>query len=692
MNNLEGSAANVRNEARLLELLDRLGMSGRDFSVNEAFPHDRYRRSVEIPPPPPSSTSNRESFGIAVDHERWYAALISSDLGVWDWNMVDSFCYMSDQYIKMLVYKPEDWTSNVVEWTDRLHPDDVDHTTRAMQAHLDGYADFYAADIRLLTSAGTYKWVHTRGRMVEWDERGQPTRMIGTHTDIDQQKRAVEQLQQQAVLVDKAHDAIFVVDLSWIVTTWNKSSERLFGWDRNRAIGAKLDAVLAADQQKLREGFEHTLVAGEWTGELEFSRLGGEDAVGDCRLTLVADSQGEPSAIMAIITDITERKEIERQFFRAQRMESIGTMAGGIAHDLNNVLAPTLLYSDMLKQDLADDPAKLDQVAGIATSAQRAADLVSQLLNFAKGTQGNQLVLRLDRLILETVKIASETFDPGIEIRTEIADEVCVVEGDPTQLHQVLLNLCVNARDAMPDGGTLTIKAREELVSGAHPARAPKAKQGLFPLIEVIDSGVGIEPDVLPRIFDPFFTQKPSGTGIGLSSAQTIVHSHGGFIDVLSEPGQGSQFQVYLPASAKAGSEVIDLLGATEFRGDGHLVLVVDDEPIVRHVLAQMLTECEYEVLLASGGDEALELFNQHDEDIKTVLTDMKMPGMNGTTLLRTLRATNPNVRLVATSGVNTAGLAQEALAAGATEFVAKPYTTLDLLRALSNSRESAHK
>ncbi|UJH71693.1 hypothetical protein L0A91_01500 [Ornithinimicrobium sp. INDO-MA30-4] len=142
----------------------------------------------------------------------------------------------------------------------------------------------------------------------------------------------------------------------------------------------------------------------------------------------MADSQGEPSAIMAIITDITERKEIERQFFRAQRMESIGTMAGGIAHDLNNVLAPTLLYSDMLKQDLADDPAKLDQVAGIATSAQRAADLVSQLLNFAKGTQGNQLVLRLDRLILETVKIASETFDPGIEIRTEIADEVCVVE------------------------------------------------------------------------------------------------------------------------------------------------------------------------------------------------------------------------------------------------------------------------
>lgn len=680
------------NEARLIAMFANLKARAQEVDHEGASrPHfDLGSRDIADLPRTPAATREREAEAL-LHSDRWYFALVSSDLGVWDWNLLDGYHYMSDQYIHMLGFEVEEWSDSVTEWSDRIHPDDVVATSHALRAHLDGQSSIYSADFRIRTKSGHYKWVQTRGRAVRWDQQGRLTRMIGTHTDIDERKRGEEQLQQQAMLVENAHDAIFVVDLNRLVTTWNDSADRLFGWPRSEAIGTPLEEVLTADHERLCDGFERTLADGEWSGELEFSRVGGEAAVGDCRLNLIGDSRGKPNAIMAIITDITERKRMERHFFRAQRMESIGTLAGGIAHDLNNVLSPILLYCDMLTEEHAGDSATLGQLSGIESSAKRAADLVGQLLGFARGTEGNRLALRLDQIVQETAKIARETFDPHIQVTTNISDDLSLVEGDPTQLHQVLVNLCVNARDAMSEGGILNIAARDSVVEGMHPDRAPGASEEHYCLVEITDTGHGIEPDILPQIFDPFFTQKPTGTGIGLSSAQSIVTTHGGFIDVQTEPGQGSTFRVFLPAHGKAGDEVIDATGAVDYRGNGEKILVVDDEQIVRKALSQMLGECGYDVLLAADGQQAIDLFHEQRDAIAMVLTDIKMPVMDGPELLRQLKSIDPCVRVVATSGVNSPDSKDAAMSAGAAAFIPKPYTTIELLRTLWTGDTPSH-
>ncbi|WP_395737475.1 PAS domain S-box protein [Prosthecobacter sp.] len=500
-----------------------------------------------------------------------------------------------------------------------------------------------------------------------------------------ERRQVEEMLRQQASLLDKANDAILVRDLDHNITYWNKSAEKLYGWSVEEAHGRKVFELLYQDAAQFDEGTRRVLEVGEWAGEIQQVTKAGAKLIVEGRWTLVRDAEGRPKCILAINTNVTEQKRLEDQFLRSQRMESIGTLAGGIAHDLNNVLTPIMMSVDLLNLRIKDAACR-ETLDTIALSARRGADMLNQVLSFARGMEGQKTPMLLGRLLQDLARIVGDTFPKNIQLRVKNAlHEEGVVTGDSTQLHQVLLNLCVNARDAMPAGGTLTISAEHLLIDAQYAAMNIEAREGPHIMISVEDDGVGIDPEVLPKIFDPFFTTKAigKGTGLGLSTSLAIMKSHGGFFRVYSEPGHGSCFRIYLPTrpehlpSQRVAEEPVLP------RGNEELVLLVDDEAAVREITRQTLEAYGYRVLVAADGAEAVSLYARHQNEVAIVLTDMRMPVMDGSTTIQVLMKMNPEVCIIAASGINSNNSAAKAAGNGVRQFLPKPYTAETILRAL---------
>jgi CheY-like chemotaxis protein len=365
-------------------------------------------------------------------------------------------------------------------------------------------------------------------------------------------------------------------------------------------------------------------------------------------------------------------------------MESIGTLAGGIAHDLNNVLAPIIMSIDLLRLS-ARDKDDLDLLNQMDASAHRGADLVRQVLSFARGVGGRRISINPAYLIKEVTKIVKETFPKSITIRSHRSSDLWMVTGDPTQLHQVLLNLCVNARDAMPQGGTLSLLAENWELNEAEAAKLENAHAGQFVRFIVEDTGTGISDDLMGKIFEPFFTTKEigKGTGLGLSTALAIVRSHGGFIQVESAPGKGTSFQVYLPTSTQQSEARPEEPAVKIPHGQGECILIVDDEASVRSVLKSTLVAYGYTVLVAENGAEALAIYEKERERIQAIITDMMMPVMDGPTMINNLQHLQARLPIIASSGLNESINIGRATAAGVNHFLAKPYSAETVLRIL---------
>jgi signal transduction histidine kinase len=395
---------------------------------------------------------------------------------------------------------------------------------------------------------------------------------------------------------------------------------------------------------------------------------------------------GNPTRTIGIHMDITEKKQLEQQFLRAQRLESLGTLASGIAHDLNNILTPILSVAQLLPLRLINiDDRSQNLLKILESSARRGADLIKQILSFARGIEGNRVCLQPHHLLVDIQKIVEQTLPKSIEIDTDIAADLWTVMGDMTQLHQVLMNLCVNARDAMPQGGTLSIQATNYSIDETFARNHLDAKVGNYVAITVADTGTGIQPQLLHRIFDPFFTTKEigKGTGLGLSAVMGIIKSHDGFIDVQSQVERGTQFQIYIPAcdtqiqSAESEAQLPS--------GRQQLVLVIDDEIAISTLIKVTLETYNYRVLTANDGAQAIELYAQHRDAIASVLIDMMMPVMDGLTTVTALHQLNPDLPVVAMSGLNSVEAVAQAERFGCRYFIAKPFTTKDLLQTLAD-------
>lgn len=489
---------------------------------------------------------------------------------------------------------------------------------------------------------------------------------------------------EKASLLELSRDAILVCGLDHRVTYWNKSAERLYGWTAAEAIGRLVTEIKDQHSEVFQQAFEKVMQAGEWDGELQQVGKDGRKLIVEGRWTLLRDAAGQPRSILVINTDITERKKVEEQLLRAQRMESLGTLAGGIAHDLNNALTPIMMSIELLKLH-EQDALRLGVLATIENSARRGADMVRQVLSFSRGVEGQRVEVQAGHLLKGIEKIANETFHKNIRVSSDIPANLWIVQGDPTQIHQMLLNLCVNARDAMPNGGTLKLSAGNLMLDEQCAAMIAGAKPGPYLFIELEDSGTGMPPEVIDRIFEPFFTTKElgKGTGLGLSSALAIIKSHQGFIRVSSELDKGSKFQVYLPAQIVEGASMPPSQQNEMPHGNGELVLLIDDEEPVRHITGQTLESFGYRVLPAADGVEASTLYATHKDQISVVLTDMMMPVMDGPATIQVLMRMNPRVRIIAASGLSVKDMVARAANAGVTHFIPKPYTAETLLKML---------
>lgn len=599
---------------------------------------------------------------------------------IWDWDIVTGHHWWNDRFQSAFGYENPPADPTLDAWTNLIHPEDLPAVLASLQQALDSGADSWTCDYRFQRKDGSHACIHDRGH-IKRDWAGRAVRMIGSMTDLSDRKIAEAKLREQAALLDRAQDAILVRDLQHNVLYWNRSAARLYGWSAKEVMGRGIHHLLYRDPAPFFAAVAATIEEGEWNGELNQVNKDGIGITVEGRWTLVRDEQGRPASILAINTDITERKRLEQQFLRAQRMESIGTLAGGIAHDLNNVLAPIMMSIELLKMEERDGN-RLNILDTIEMSAQRGADMVKQVLSFARGMEGQQLEVQLGHLIRDIEKITRDTFPKDILLHSDVASDLWTVQGDPTQLHQVLLNLCVNARDAMPEGGMLTIHATNIILDEAYVAMHLDAREGPHIAIVVEDTGVGMSPQVVERIFEPFFTTKElgQGTGLGLSTTLAIIKSHGGFVRVQSEAGRGSRFEILLPALSMRAALAVELPEQQLPRGMGECILVVDDEAAVRQITQQTLEAFGYRVIVAADGSEAIAIYATRQREIVAVLTDMMMPEMDGPAVIRVVKRMNPNVKVIAASGLNAASMVAKATQEGVRHFIPKPYTAETLL------------
>ena len=498
--------------------------------------------------------------------------------------------------------------------------------------------------------------------------------------DVTDRRRTREAVREQAALLDEATDAILVEDQQGYVTYWNRGAEGLYGWPAKDAVGRESEGLLGGLPLERAEALAAVATDGEWAGELRQQRRDGSAIVVASRWTLLRDSAGRPRSRLVINTDVTEKKKLETQMLRAQRMESIGTLAGGIAHDLNNVLTPVLMGLDIIRAG-PPDVERLTVLDVIQTAAQRGADLVKQVLMFSRGAEGPRGVLSLKPLVAEVQRILTSTLPKGIAVRIDMPADLWQAPVDATQFTQVLMNLCVNARDAMPNGGELLLRL-ENLAVDDHYARMHlPAKPGRYVAVTVSDTGDGIPPEVQARMFDPFFTTKPHGrgTGLGLPTALGIVHGHCGFLNVYSEPGRGARFVACFPAS-KSSKELGPTVKTPLAAGNGELILVVDDEAAIALITRHTLEAHGYKVMTAADGAEAVEIFRRHQADVRVVLTDMMMPNMDGPATIRAIRKLDAAVPFIAASGLTDPTRAAGDAAAEVSATLSKPFTASTLL------------
>ncbi len=450
-------------------------------------------------------------------------------------------------------------------------------------------------------------------------------------------------------------------------------TELVHAEDRGRLV-ATVSAAISAD------GYHETFRIVRPDGGLRWL---------DERAFPVRDEQGVVLRVVGVTRDITEQKRIEAQFLRAQRMEAIGALAAGVAHDLNNILTPVLITAGALKGE-TEHGHNRELVSLIEQSARRGAEVIRQLLAFSRGVDGERMLLQPRHLIREMATIVCETFPRTIALELELPSDLWPVEANSTQLHQVLINLCVNARDAMPGGGRLRISTRNFTLAEGAEAPVAEMKAGDYTVIDVSDTGIGMDAEVIAKVFDPFFTTKDPGrgTGLGLSTALGIVRSHGGHIGVSSVVGRGSRFSVYFPARRGEGEEV-PAEEASPAWGHGELLLVVDDEFSIRETLRLLLQKHGYRVAVARDGEAALSLALQHAGTLRGVVTDVMMPGMDGATLVRALRSLDPTLALVVASGLDNDEKRAELTAQGVSDVLPKPCAADALLAAIHRALEA---
>ena len=587
----------------------------------------------------------------------------------------------NDAFCRLLGYGEQALCGRAI--ASLIHADDPAIDAQALHELFAGLRSSQKVTKRFVHADGREIWGDVHLSVIRGDD-GAPAFIVRMTEDVTARKRAQDERDR---LFDLSLDMLSIATFDGWFTQVNPAWTRCLGWTAEELTSRPLIEFVHPDDREATLATRSRILPGHPLRDFE-NRYVCKN--GSFRwLSWSVHPQVDTRQVIGVVRDITDRKrdEAERQVLearvvRAQRLEGIGTLAGGIAHDLNNVLTPIMLSIALLREELGTDASR-EALGTIEASARRGADMVRQVLSYARGVEGQRVVLNLSAVMREVLKLVGERLMASVQINTSLPEHLWTFAGDSTQIQQVLLNLLLNARDAMPGGGTVTISARNVTLRAVD-IPEPDVPAGAYLQIEVRDTGHGIPAEHLDKIFDPFFTTKGigEGSGLGLSTSHALVRSHGGFLQVESAPGMGTTFRVSIPASTEPAAPVLDRV-PTMPQGSGECILVVDDEDAIRRLLQTTLQRAGYRVLVASNGAECVARFTEHRGEIGVVLTDLMMPVMDGIAAIQALRAIEPALPIVAVSGLATTEHRDQALREGASHFLAKPFTADSLLTTL---------
>jgi PAS domain S-box-containing protein len=610
--------------------------------------------------------------------------------GLRDWSMV----FAGAGIVRLTGYPAKDFLSRSVLWRDLIHPDDLEMVKSRFREAVKREEKILRVEYRILHRDGEIRWLADR-RQLAYDAQGGFAYVDGLLLDITNRKQAEEALRLTQFAVDRAGDAAYWVKPDGSLIYVNEQACRVLGYSREELLSMTIhDVNPEFPPQVWATHWEDLRRRKSYTMETRHRAKDGRIIPVEVNVNYVEFDGKEYNCASA--RDISERvralersRQLEAQLLQSQKMEAIGSLAGGIAHDFNNLLTGILGYANLLKSK-AEPGSEVSRAAEvIQDAADRASQLTAQLLGFARKGKHLAVPVSIHKTIDGVAGLLERTMDKRIRIRKSFAHGSLAVDGDPTQLQQFILNLAMNARDAMPGGGEMTISTGIEDLDEAYCGSHPGATPGRYVRIEVADTGVGIPQSHLEKIFDPFFTTKEQGkgTGLGLSMVFGIVKNHGGYIEVDSKVGAGSRFKVYLPpSSAEAEAEEPDSPPATHpGRGRGR-ILLIDDQETVRDVCAAMLQNLGYTVSMASDGREGVEHYRRYGKDIDLVIVDMVMPNLGGRECFLQIKAMNPEVRAVLSTGFSMDGAVQEIMKEGITGFIQKPYRLEQLSRVVAKS------
>jgi PAS domain S-box-containing protein len=627
-----------------------------------------------------------------------------AQIGSWEWDIATDVITWTDETYRIFGLERVAGPISYERYLALIHPEDRDAVTETVRRALETREPF-EIDHRIIRPDGGVRFLYGRGAIVS-DRAGRSVRLIGAVLDITGRKEAEAALRRandrlQAV-VQSAPLAILSFDAEGIVQTWNPAAERLFGWMASEVIGRMLPIVPEELEEQCREA-RRRVMQGERLSERELvrKRKDGTSVTVNRVAAPLHDADGRATGILGLIEDVTSVKRLEQQFFQAQKMEAVGRLAGGVAHDFNNLLTAILGSTDLLLETLpSDHPGRED---GLETrkAALRAADLTRQLLAFSRQQVLAPQVLNLNDVVANMDRMLRRLLGEDIDLRTLLRDDVGAVRADPGQLEQVVMNLAVNARDAMPRGGTLTIETTNVALDETYATEHSVVVPGAYVMLAVSDTGTGMDAATKTRAFEPFFTTKPKGkgTGLGLATVYGIVKQSGGYIWVYSEPGQGTTFKTYLPrVDAPMEPPSAAPVPTGSLRGS-ETILVVEDQEQVRKLTSKMLEARGYHVLLAASGPEALRIGSQWEagrlaersaKDIDLLVTDVVMPGMSGREVALLLAPAHPRMKVLYVSGYPDESIALHGVLESGLAFLQKPFTAEALARKVREVLDSS--
>jgi len=609
-------------------------------------------------------------------------------MGYWDWDTVAGTVECSEELYRIFgLTLPADGGAEYTAFQG-VHPDDLASVEEAIRLGLEERRP-YEIEHRVVHPNGDERVVVARG-MATYGSDGKPTRVFGISYDVTDLRRAERDLRARDALYhdlfDAAGDMIFLTDLAGDVRSINRAAEEALGYERGQLAGRNVfDALMGAADAEVARTYVESVIADTVERDfLEIAVLAEDGApIPVESSTRVLRDDGSPEGLLWIARDQRERNKLEGQLRQAQKMDAIGSLAAGIAHDFNNVLLVILGLSETVMSQTDDDELRRN-VLRIDQAAQHAAELTHQLLAFSRQQVLRPEVTDLNGVVDESLAVLRRTIGADIDVRCDLGSALDSVLIDRGQLRQVIYNLAVNARDAMPAGGTLTIQTSNAALDEAFARSHPGVTAGPHVLLQISDSGHGMDEETRSRVFDPFFTTKETGTGLGLATVYGIVRQSGGYIWLYSEPGFGTIFKIYLPSTAAMVPRAPEPEAPTSLEGTGRILIVEDDE-MVRSLVAELLESFGYDVHAASGPKEALALADEDLRSFDVLMTDVVMPGMTGPDLAEKVVAIHPSVRVLFTSGYPEDGAIRAELGTGRTRFIEKPYRSTELAMAMQS-------